>query len=272
MKLKKSALSLMVCASLLTYGLPVSAELSNAEKTEVTNAITKVDSSFDANLENAEYYRKYIVEGLYDKDYYNAESFESLIYGEVRTYVEAGGLTVTLIEKSGKLTATAEETLQYGKDVAEMAKEAEQIKSVIDEEIAETKFCSFPMLYMSMTYFKATSGSEYIVLYFNDSYGTYEGVLESGKLYSAKEFLSQLNTVYNIADYNSDEDLGIPSTGIMGDVNRDGKVDARDCSSMSKHLAASRFGMLDEMCDYNNDGAKNVRDVAAIAKFLATGK
>ncbi len=144
MKLKKSALSLMVCASLLTCGLPVSAELSDAEKTEVTNAITKVDSSFDANLENAKYYRKYIVEGLYDKDYYNAEGFESLIYGEVRTYVEAGGLTVTLIEKSGKLTATAEETLQYGKDVVEMAKETEQIKSVIDEEIAETKFCTFP--------------------------------------------------------------------------------------------------------------------------------
>jgi len=126
------------------------------------------------------------------------------------------------------------------------------------------------MLRLSVIYYKTVSGYEFVVPYINDAYGEYTGIIENGKLYSTAEFLNQMKLVFNISNYNPNEDIGVNDTYIIGDANSDYSVDVRDCSYIAKMLSSNLPGMLRDVCDYNKDGNKNVRDAAAIAQSLAS--
>ncbi len=266
MKFKLLTFSLVLSTCILASALPVSAQLSYSE---ITEAMKQYDESFDAVIESEDIYESYALDGFYKENYYKAESFESLISGEVRTYVEVGDKLITLLERDGSLNAVGETLQLGGKSVIELREESEKISASIDEEIADTKFCHFSMLRLSVIYYKTVSGNEFVVPYINDAYGEYSGIIENGKLYSAAEFLNQMKLVFNISNYNPNADIGVNDTYIIGDANSDYNVDVRDCSYIARMLSSNRLGMLRDVCDYNKDGNKNVRDAAAIARILA---
>lgn len=56
---------------------------------------------------------------------------------------------------------------------------------------------------------------------------------------------------------------------ILGDANKDGEVNVRDCAFIASKLAEGLADELPEYSDYNGDGKVNVRDAAALAKNLA---
>lgn len=270
MKLKSLTFSLVLSTGLLAYCLPVSAQLSDSEIKQITEAMKQYDTSFDTELNSGSIYKSYALDGFYRENYCEAESFESLISGEVRTYVKVGDKLVTLLERNGKLEAVGE-TLQLGAmGIIELKEESKNIAQSINEEIADTKFCHFSMLRLSVIYYKTANGNEFVVPYINDFYGEYTGIIENGKLYTADEFLNQMKLVFDISDYDPNANIGVPDTYIVGDANSDYNVDVRDCSYIAKMLASNLTGMLRDTCDYNRDGNKNVRDAAAIAKSLAS--
>ncbi|MGN0614339.1 MAG: dockerin type I domain-containing protein [Porcipelethomonas sp.] len=265
---KSAALSLTLSAGLLASGLPVSAQLSDSE---ITEAIRQYDKSFDTELESSgieNVYKSYALDGFYNKDYYDAESFESLISGEIRTYVEVGGQLVTLLERDGKLKAVGE-TLQIGKSVVELELESQKIKNDIDGEISDMKFCNFSMLGLALIYYKTADGNEFVVPYIEDVFGEYTDIIQSGELYSASEFIEQMRLIFDISNYDPDAEIGIPDTYIVGDANSDYNVDVRDCTYIAKMISSNRKDMLGDVCDYNKDGVINVRDAASIAISLA---
>lgn len=268
MKLKPLFFSLILSTGLLSCSLPVSAQITEAEMSEITEAMKLYDEDYDTVSEE-NIYKSYALDGLYREDYYNAENFESLISGEVRTYVRVGDTLITLLNRNGKLEAVGETLQLGGLSVIELKEESLKIAQTVDEEIADTKFCHFSMLRLSVIYYKTVSGNEFVVPYINDAYGEYTGIIENGKLYSTAEFLNQMKLIFNISNYNPYELLGVPDTYIIGDANSDYSVDVRDCSYIAKMLSSNRPGMLRDVCDYNKDGNKNVRDAAAIARILA---
>lgn len=180
----------------------------------------------DSDLKIGNIYKSYAMDGLYNENYFEAESFESLICGEVRTYVEVGDQLLTLLEKDGELKVVGE-TLQVGKSVIELSAESDKINSELDSVISETKFCNFPMLRLAVIYYKDIDGAEFVRPYIENPYGDYTGVIENGKLYSAKEFLNQMKLVFDISGYDPDANIGIPDTYIIGDANGDYSVDVR---------------------------------------------
>ncbi len=56
---------------------------------------------------------------------------------------------------------------------------------------------------------------------------------------------------------------------LLGDQNKDGKLDVRDAAEIAKALAMERNDFHSNV-DFNKDGNVNIRDAAAIAKELAT--
>ena len=59
------------------------------------------------------------------------------------------------------------------------------------------------------------------------------------------------------------------SADLLGDVNRDGVMNVRDCATIARKLAEDKADELSpETADYNGDGIINVRDAAAIAGAL----
>jgi metallophosphoesterase superfamily enzyme len=58
---------------------------------------------------------------------------------------------------------------------------------------------------------------------------------------------------------------------LLGDVNGDGKINARDARALLRYIA----GLVDESeidlsaADYNHDGRVNARDARAILRFIA---
>ena len=67
------------------------------------------------------------------------------------------------------------------------------------------------------------------------------------------------------------EHCGEPEFGTTGDVNGDGRINARDARALLKYLAGlSEDGEVDvTLADYNGDGRVNVRDARAILVMLA---
>ena len=55
----------------------------------------------------------------------------------------------------------------------------------------------------------------------------------------------------------------------IGDANKDGKTNVRDCACIANALANGEAENLPEKADYNQDTRKNVRDAAAISSDLA---
>ena len=59
---------------------------------------------------------------------------------------------------------------------------------------------------------------------------------------------------------------------LIGDVNRDGVVNAKDVASLRRHLAGGWDVTIDEAAaDVNSDGAINAKDVATLRRYLAGG-
>ena len=57
----------------------------------------------------------------------------------------------------------------------------------------------------------------------------------------------------------------------IGDANRDGNVNVRDCAYIANKLASGFGSSLPDEADYNSDGKKNVRDAANLASDIAKG-
>lgn len=57
---------------------------------------------------------------------------------------------------------------------------------------------------------------------------------------------------------------------VLGDSNRDSKLNVRDAAFIAKMLAQGKASELPPESDFNDDGKINVRDAAAIAKYLAS--
>lgn len=279
MKKIKKMLAVLSSITVLT-GMVGMTAFADDETKEIIEAVKQFDKSFAEVLESTSteadiesiakenIYRSYSLDGIYEKNYYDAESFESLISDKARIYVEAGNRLITVFEEDGKYRAVGETLQSSGKSVVELKQESERIKEEINEEIADMKFCQFDLYHISVIYYKTAGGNEFAVPYADSNY--FGEFLENGKLYTAKEFLNQMKNVYD-PDSDSDTDigyLGTSDTYIIGDANSDYCVDVRDCSYIVRMLASNRKGMLKDVCDYNKDGVINVRDASAIAAFL----
>ncbi len=58
-------------------------------------------------------------------------------------------------------------------------------------------------------------------------------------------------------------------TIVPGDVNGDGKVNARDVTAIMKHMiGAAPKGFIEAAADVNGDGKVNSRDVVAVMKAI----
>ena len=64
----------------------------------------------------------------------------------------------------------------------------------------------------------------------------------------------------------------LPTTDLLGDVNKDGVVNVRDCAAIASALAKGEGDTLPACADFNQDGKTNVRDAASIANMLAQKK
>ena len=288
--MKKNVRLLALLAAMTTFTIsatPISAQISdtqnnNLDVTEYEKVLKESEKNFDGKLDNEKIYKCYRLEGLYafNNGIYEVKKFEDTIFGEVRTYVEIGDKLVTIIESNGKLNVASGETLPLGyKSVVDLNKEEEKLRQQIDEDIADVKYCGYQgagAISLSAIYFKTVSGKE-LVVPFIDNYdyekkdqNRFEGVIENGKFYSGSEFIEILKGIIPVLE-NGDIDSGnaLLDVSILGDVNNDGKVDARDCSYIVKRIANRNGESLPDNADYNKDGKKNVRDAAAIAVDLS---
>ena len=68
----------------------------------------------------------------------------------------------------------------------------------------------------------------------------------------------------------------INETHLIGDANKDGVVNVRDCALIARAMAEkNRYSELiqcEKCADFNGDGVVNVRDAAQLANAIATGK
>ena len=64
----------------------------------------------------------------------------------------------------------------------------------------------------------------------------------------------------------------LASTGIPGDVNADGEVDAKDITLLRRHIVGGYHEPADEaVSDLNRDGFINAKDVSMLRRYLAGG-
>ena len=254
---------------------------------EYSKATNKFIKDFDGKLDDEEYYVWYNLGGLYDYNHgkYTAETFEELIRGEIRTYVKIGNKLATIVDRNGELTIAQGETLPIGyKSVLELHEEEQKLRQQIDEEIIDVKYCGFQgmgCIYLSVIYFKTADGKELCVPYidnynFGKEGGRFDGIIENGRIYTGEELIEILKNVIDVLDESNFDELGnvitddgVPNTGIIGDVNGDGMVNARDCSVIARAVAGRYTQALHETADYNRDGKIDVRDAAAIANVTA---
>ena len=256
---------------------------------EYSKATNKFIKDFDGKLDDEEYYRCYELGGLYDyqRGIYTAKTFEEFIWGESRIYVKIGSRLATIVDRNGELTIAQGETLPMGyKSVLELHEEEQKLRQQIDEEITDVKYCGYigySCIELSVIYFKTAGGNELCVPYINNyncgkEGGRFDGIIENGRIYTGGELLEVLKSVIPVItekDKDSNDGKGIQTYGdpselqIIGDVNDDHIINARDCSMIARVLADKRLLALDNRADYNRDGKIDVRDAAAIAIYIA---
>ena len=62
----------------------------------------------------------------------------------------------------------------------------------------------------------------------------------------------------------------VGATKLIGDVNGDGRINARDARALLRFIAGLEDGQLDErVADFNEDGRVNARDARAMLRFIA---
>jgi hypothetical protein len=289
MKLKRYIFSSIAFLGMINSSISISAFSSDDTKNSVSyimeyeKALNEFTKSFDGKLDDEKFYTCYSLDGLHEwslSGVYEANSFEELIKGRVKNYVQVGTQLIAVIEIDGKLTAFVETQPMGYKSVVELSKEETKLREQIDEDIADVKYCGyqgFGCIHLSVIYFKTASGKEYVVPYI-DNYncgnegGRFDDIMENGKIYTGKEFIEIAKKI--VPDL-TDLDPNVPvydgglNTGILGDVDGNYKVDVRDCSRIAKALAKGYVQSLHDTADYNKDKKKDVRDAAAIAKDLA---
>ena len=82
---------------------------------------------------------------------------------------------------------------------------------------------------------------------------------------------------FTIYDSSISEHPDDPSDGkdgfLPGDVNADGKINAKDVTAIMKHLVGSTPKVfIKEAADFNSDTKINAKDVTALMKFIVSGK
>ena len=70
---------------------------------------------------------------------------------------------------------------------------------------------------------------------------------------------------------HTEQEVMEPISAILGDVNRDGKVNARDARALLRYIAGlAEESEIDKIAaDFNGDGKINARDARAILRFIA---
>ena len=184
------------------------------------------------------------------------------VYKATENFISSDGVSIVVESANSK----NERTFQFGEFYFEdhMFRNNDELvsKYTVDEM---NEFLRTEGFKAHMTEVTDDNGKKYYTTQYDDRseenvFGTF---LALNKKYGA--VVSAFGLVTE-EEYFKDELLDV---SILGDVNNDGKVDARDCAYIVKLIANRDGDSLPDNADYNKDGKKNVRDAAAISKDLA---